>query len=177
MKQQQRTPNPNFTFDLDATLAFAALLIPKGRSVRQAWYEAASHRRWVARAIGPRRVGGIYRTHYGDVYEVLELERDRSACTKWPVTWQITVRTLGSSRIRRHCTAWDERDQVLVEPGEHLESAHLRDEIEHPAQTAAFQSAAPGYAAALAMVSRAGVPFQRLAFTMPATITATEATR
>jgi hypothetical protein len=174
MKQQQRTPNPYYRLDLDATLAFAASLIPKGRSMRQAWYEAASTRRSVARAIGPRRVGGIYRTHYDDVYEVLEL--DRGPREVWPLTWQITVRTLGENQIRRHCTPWDERDRVVVEPEEHLESVHLRQEIEHPDQTAAFQSAAPGYAAALVVVSKARVLFQRLAFTMPATIT-TEATR
>jgi hypothetical protein len=152
MKQQQRTPNPNFTFDLDATLAFAASLIPKGRSARQAWYEAATYRRWIAREIGPRRVGGIYRSYTGTVYEVLELERDRSNATVWPVTWQVTVRTLGERTIRRHCTAWDDRDQIVVEPGEHLECLHLLDEIAHPAATAAWQAAAPGYADALANI-------------------------
>jgi hypothetical protein len=181
MKQQQRTPNPNFTFDLDATLAFAALLIPKGRSVRQAWYEAASHQRWLASQIGPRRVGGIYRTYYGDTYEVLEL--DRGPRTTWPVPWQITVRTLGESRIRRHCTAWDDRDRVIATPedpecpavteawghwlaagwnahvnfGEAVELRHVLEELAHPATIQAFH---------------------RLASTAhPATITATEAVR
>jgi hypothetical protein len=177
MKQQQRTPNPYYRLDLAAAAAAAAVMTAKGRSAREAWHESASYLRWLAREIGPRRVGGVYRSYTGDVYEVLEL--DRGPRTEWPFTWQITVRTLGSSRIRRHSTAWDDRDQVLVEPGEHLESAHLRDEIEHPTQTEAFQSSAPGYAAALALVGTlAGAgAFQRLAFTMPATITATEATR
>ena len=175
MKQKQRTANPYYSFDLGAIAADAAALIARGRSAKVAWREAASHRRWLALQIGPRRVGGVYRSYTGDVYEVLEL--DRGPRKEWPVAWQITVRTLGSSRIRRHCTAWDERDQVLVEPGEHLESAHLRDEIEHPRETAAFQHAAPGYAAALALVSSLRAPGQRLAFTMPATLAATEAVR
>ena len=148
--QQPRIPNPYFTFDLAAAATEAAALMAVGRSARAAWHEAASHRGWLARQIGPRRVGGIYRSHTGDVYEVLEL--DRGPRKTWPLTWQITVRTMGSTQVRRHHTAWDERDRVLVEPGEHLESAHLLDEIEHPAATAAFQAAAPGYAAALALV-------------------------
>jgi len=176
MKLQQRTPNPYYSLDLAATAAEAAALIAPGRSAKAAWREAASRRRLVAREIGPRRVGGIYRTYTGDVYEVLEL--DRGPRKTWPVNWQITVRTVGSTRIRRHSTAWDERDRVMVEPGEHLESVHLRDEIEHPDQTLAFQSSAPGHAAALALVGRTATgAFQRLAFTMPATLTATEAVR
>jgi len=151
MKQlQQRTPNPYYSLDLAATAADAAALNAKGRSAKVAWREAASHRRWLALQIGPRRVGGIYRTYTGDVYEVLEL--DRGPRKTWPHAWQITVRTMGSTQVRRHCTAWDERDQVLVEPGEHQESAHLLDEILHPAATAAFQAAAPGYADALALI-------------------------
>ncbi|WP_042404692.1 hypothetical protein [Streptacidiphilus carbonis] len=176
MKQLQRTPNPFYSFDLAATAADATVLIGKGRSAREAWHEAASYRRWLAREIGPRRVGGVYRSYTGTVYEVLEL--DRGPRTVWPLTWQITVRTLGSTQIRRHCTPWDERDQVLVEPGEHLESAHLLDEIEHPSETAAYQAAAPGYAAALALVSRTRIPAQRRAVPMPAILTtATEAVR
>jgi hypothetical protein len=167
--QQPRTPNPYYSVDLAAIAVAAAALTAKGRSARQAWHEAASYRRWLAREIGPRRVGGIYRSYTGDVYEVLELERDRSACTEWPFTWQITVRTLGSSRIRRHCTAWDDRDQVLVEPGEHLESAHLLDEIDHPTETTAFQHAAPGYAAAVVLAVAAISQFQHLTSTLPDT--------
>lgn len=175
--QQPRTPNPYYSFDLAVTAVDAAALISLGWSAREAWYEAASHRRWIAREIGPRRVGGVYRSYTGDVYEVLALAIDQGTRRSWP-TWQITVRTLGSTEVRQHCTAWDDRDQVLVEPGEHLESAHLLFEIEHPRETEALQHAAPGYAAALALVSRttAGA-FQRLAFTMPATLTVTEAVR
>ncbi|WP_042422223.1 hypothetical protein [Streptacidiphilus anmyonensis] len=156
---QQRTPNPHFTFDLSATADFAATLIPLGRSVRAAWYEAASHRRWLARQIGPRQVGGIYRTGYsGDVYEVLEI--DHGPRSQWPVTWQITVRTVGTDHVRRHCTAWEDRDQVLAEPGPLadvvraafttpvspaalIEQGHLLDEATHPRLTAALQRLAP----------------------------------
>ena len=131
-----------------------------GKTAQQAYREAESYRRWVARQIGPRQVGGIYRTHYGDVYEVLEI--DPGPREVWP-TWQITVRTVGQDEIRRHSTAWDDRDQVLANPedrersaatetwghwlalnarwcrGEAAELRHILDELAHPATTRAFQ--------------------------------------
>ncbi|ARF83225.1 hypothetical protein ACIG0C_30185 [Kitasatospora aureofaciens] len=134
---------------------------------RRAYYCADSTRRWIARCIGPRRVGGIYRGPYaGDApYEVLAI--DPGPREGWP-TWQITVRTVGEDRIRRHCTAWDhERDVVIKQPeDENFAQAwaawqlthdpdpwtpreadspdwqHVLDEIAHPVSTAAFQKLA-----------------------------------
>ncbi|MGW4807167.1 hypothetical protein [Kitasatospora sp. NPDC004272] len=117
--------------------------------------ELAAYRRYVARQLGPQQVGGIYRCGYwGDVYEVLAIR------TESP--WQISVRTLGETRIRTHSTGWDERrDQVVAEPGaaaltvwvEHmlaapaaggalLEQRHVLDEAAHPATVAAFNELA-----------------------------------
>ncbi|MFB7672249.1 hypothetical protein ACFC26_12615 [Kitasatospora purpeofusca] len=123
---------------------------------RKAYYDAAGYRRWVARQIGPRAVGGFYRSAYSDVvYEVLAIESGPRPV--WP-TWKITVRTLGESTSRCHCAAWDERDQVVAAPGEEaltvwaehtlsrpaesdgalLEQRHLLDEAVHPAAVAAL---------------------------------------
>ncbi|MFF2080603.1 hypothetical protein ACFVXG_38295 [Kitasatospora sp. NPDC058162] len=117
---------------------------------RRAHYDAASYRRWVARQIGPRAVGGYYRSGYSDtVYEVLAIEP--GPLPGWPV-WRITVRTLGETSSRWHCSAWDERrDRVVAEPGAQaltfwaeytlaqpactgalLEQRHLLDEAAHP---------------------------------------------
>ncbi|MFF1908256.1 hypothetical protein [Kitasatospora sp. NPDC058218] len=126
---------------------------------RTAYYDAASYRRWVARQIGPRAVGGYYRSAHSDVvYEVLAVEP--GPLPGWPV-WKITVRQLGESRSYWHCTAWDERDQVVAEPGEQalkfwaehtlahpadggtlLEQRHLLDEAAHPGTVAALHQLA-----------------------------------
>ncbi|MFF2630865.1 hypothetical protein ACFVUN_34520 [Kitasatospora griseola] len=133
-----------------------ATLAPAGRA-----HDDVSYRRWVARQIGPRRVGGIYRSGYsGAVYEVVAV--DPGPRTEWP-TWQITTRILGATTTVRHCTAWEGRDRVLAEPGESalrywaehvladpaptagptagalLEQRHLLDEVAHPEQVAALQ--------------------------------------
>ncbi|MFE4604319.1 hypothetical protein ACFRKE_26095 [Kitasatospora indigofera] len=125
----------------------------------RAYYDAAGYRRWVARQIGPRAVGGFYRSAYSDVvYEVLAIEPGPRP--QWP-TWKITVRTLGESTSRWHCTAWDERDHVVAAPGEEaltfwaehtlarpasggalLEQRHLLDEAAHPATVAALHQLA-----------------------------------
>ncbi|MGW2547117.1 hypothetical protein ACWC5I_41145 [Kitasatospora sp. NPDC001574] len=130
---------------------------------RRKYYDAASYRRWVARAIGPRRVGGVYRAGYsGALYEVLAIEPGpRNA---WP-TWQMAVRTVGESELRRHCTEWDaERDQVVSQPEDESFALawaawqmthdpnpwerrevddpawqHVLDEIAHPVSTAALR--------------------------------------
>jgi hypothetical protein len=119
-----------------------------------------SYEMWVARQIGPRKVGGRYRSHYGDaVYEVLAIEPGPRST--WP-TWQITVRGEGG-QIRSHCTAWDERDQVVTEPGQAaltvwtdtgltqpaadtgalMEQRHVLDEAAHPDLVEAFRRLAP----------------------------------
>ncbi|MFE3501921.1 hypothetical protein ACFXPX_04750 [Kitasatospora sp. NPDC059146] len=113
--------------------------------------EQAAYRRYVARQLGPQQVGGIYRCGYwNDMYEVLAIR------TESP--WQISVRTLGETRIRTHCSAWDERrDRVLAEPGVAaltfwaertlaapaasgalLEQRHVLDEAAHPDTVAAL---------------------------------------
>ncbi|MFJ5927614.1 hypothetical protein ACIQF6_33965 [Kitasatospora sp. NPDC092948] len=129
---------------------------------RRAHYDADSYRRWVARQIGPRQVGGIYRSGYaGAVYEVLAIDPG-PRIGAWPV-WRITVRLLGATAAVQHCTAWEARDQVLAEPGESaltywaehildgpvltagptagalLEQRHLLDEVAHPEQVAVFR--------------------------------------
>ncbi|WP_327075618.1 hypothetical protein OG196_43630 (plasmid) [Kitasatospora purpeofusca] len=127
---------------------------------RRAYYDAASYRRWVARQIGPRAVGGYYRSHHSDiVYEVLAIEPGPRR-PAWP-TWKITVRELGASRSYWHCTAWDERDQVVAVPGEQalefwaehtlarpadggalLEQRHVLEEAAHPATVTALHQLA-----------------------------------
>ncbi|MFJ1796544.1 hypothetical protein [Kitasatospora griseola] len=132
---------------------------------RRAHYDADSYRRWVAREIGPRQVGGIYRGGYsGAVYEVVAIDPGPRA--EWP-TWRITVRTLGATRTTWHCVGWDHsRDQVVAEPGEDalrhwaehvlagpaltasptagalLEQRHLLDEVAHPGTVAALHQLA-----------------------------------
>lgn len=68
----------------------------------------------VAENIGPRKVGGRYRNHYWDqAYTVVAI--DPGPREGWPV-WQITVLNDGADAPVSHCTAWDERDEVLAEP-------------------------------------------------------------
>jgi hypothetical protein len=128
--------------------------------------ERARYRRWVACQIGPRQVGGIYRNGYSsDVYEVLAIEpgpRDT-----WP-TWRIFVRTLGTDTVRQHCTGWEDRDQVLAEPGlaaDIWRAAYSQKvtagglAVERHALDSAdrfFHQLAPGYADALALTTTNG---------------------
>jgi hypothetical protein len=64
----------------------------------------------VDQQIGPREVGGRYRSGYwGDEYEVVAI--DRNPATTW-MAWSITVRDVNGQRT--HCTAWDPtRDRVI----------------------------------------------------------------
>ncbi len=113
-----------------------------------------TYEQWAAAQIGPRKVGGRYHCFYtGEVYEVLAIEPGPRPT--WP-TWQITVRG-EDGQTRSHCTAWDERDQLVAEPeselapllaawdlahpavADHPEWRHVLDEIAHPFTTAAFQ--------------------------------------
>ena len=56
--------------------------------------------------VGPRKVGGIYRSGYsGDVYEVLHIGIGHETRIHWS-PWSITVRTVGDDWTRTHCTAW-----------------------------------------------------------------------
>jgi len=70
-----------------------------------------TYEEWVAEQIGPRQVGGRYRTYTGYEYQVLEIEPGPRPT--WP-TWRITIRGVEDGTERWHCTAWDERDQVLT---------------------------------------------------------------
>ncbi|MFD8706836.1 hypothetical protein ACFV1W_30250 [Kitasatospora sp. NPDC059648] len=84
-----------------------------------------TYEEWVAEKIGPREVGGRYRTYTGYEYTVLSIEpgpRD-----SWP-TWQITTRGVEDGAVRAHCTGWDERDQVVSGP---------RDVVDWPADAQA----------------------------------------
>ncbi len=74
-----------------------------------------TYEEWVAANIGPRKVGGRYRSGYdGGEYTVTAI--DPGPREGWPV-WQITVLHDGSDYPVSHCTAWDpQRDQVLSEP-------------------------------------------------------------
>ncbi|WP_042370527.1 hypothetical protein [Streptacidiphilus neutrinimicus] len=130
----------------------------------------ATDRRWVAAQIGPRQVGGVYRTRHGDVYEVLDIEPGPRPT--WP-TWRISVRTLGSDTVRRHCTAWEDRDQVLAEPGPAADiwrAAYTRTvapgdvACERHALDGAdwlFHQLAPGYAAAQALAATTAMEVRR----------------
>ena len=64
--------------------------------------------------VGPRKVGGIYRSGYsGDHYEVLHIGEGYAAeggtsRINWS-PWSITVRSVGGNAYgpeRTHCTAW-----------------------------------------------------------------------
>lgn len=78
--------------------------------------------------IGPRRPGMIYRSGYwGDVNTVLAVHVKvddvplRSMRTgKAAVHWEVTERTEGEKRIRRHCTSWeyDARNAILPGPAD-----------------------------------------------------------
>jgi hypothetical protein len=77
----------------------------------------------VRKAIGPRRVGGIYYTAYcGKEYRVLGLDTDDAA--RRHITWSdwaITVTDVDGPHAgvpRTHCTAWDSRDRVAQQPNE-----------------------------------------------------------
>ncbi len=140
------------------------------RPVTETW------RKHVAAAIGPRRVGGFYHCgSSGDLYEVLAI--DPGPRRAWP-SWLITVRTVGTTTVRSHCTAWDaDRDRVVVQPQGELsaewqawveqhpgglearaallatEARHDVEEIDRPGEVTAFRMLAPGYAEALAKVA------------------------
>jgi hypothetical protein len=74
-----------------------------------------TYEEWVAANIGPRQVGGRYKSGYvGGEYTVLAI--DPGPRQGWPV-WQITVHHDGWNHPVDHFTAWDpERDTVLAEP-------------------------------------------------------------
>lgn len=71
--------------------------------------------KWIAKAIGPRRVGGPYSNAYWDAaYTVLAI--DPGPRSSWP-DWEITVQFDYQEAPMTHCTAWDpRRDRVLSEP-------------------------------------------------------------
>jgi hypothetical protein len=81
---------------------------------QNAVHDEKEYRKWVAEQIGPRKVGGRYRSGYdGGEYEVVGI--DPGPRDTWPI-WEITVRrTEGRRSVEvSHCTAWDpDRDEVL----------------------------------------------------------------
>lgn len=75
-------------------------------------------------AIGPRRVGGIYRNGYLDCqYRVEEVLTGEAAWAVIPFSEYVLVEVdltgprAGRSRV--HCTAWDSRRDEIVEMPEH----------------------------------------------------------
>lgn len=72
-----------------------------------------TYEEWITTQIGPRVVGGRYRSGYGGTaYEVLAIERGPRRLGTWPV-WDITVR-YDDGRQTTHCTSWDaSRDTLL----------------------------------------------------------------
>ena len=72
----------------------------------------------IAKEIGPRVVGGIYRTPYGGYeYEVLHIGTGKESRIPW-AQWSITVRVASDSvkSVRTHCTSWDDREAVISQP-------------------------------------------------------------
>lgn len=76
-----------------------------------------TYEQWVAAEIGPRKVGGRYRTRHGYEYDVLAIDPGPRPRTQWPV-WQITTIGVQDGIQASHCTAWDEGDEVVKEPGD-----------------------------------------------------------
>ncbi|WP_043736017.1 hypothetical protein [Nocardia asiatica] len=67
----------------------------------------------VVEGIGPRRVGGVYRSYdTGSVDTVVAIET-----AAFDMPWAITVRG-EDGVLRRHCTAWDQRNEILRQPPE-----------------------------------------------------------
>ncbi|MQS17980.1 hypothetical protein F7Q99_38785 [Streptomyces kaniharaensis] len=64
-----------------------------------------TYEEWVAQQIGPRKVGGRYRTRHGYEYDVIAIDPGPRPRTQWPV-WQITVIGTEDGIKRSHCTAW-----------------------------------------------------------------------
>jgi hypothetical protein len=73
--------------------------------------------RYLAGAIGPRVVGGVYRCGYWHVeYVVLAVTPRRDDWMSWSVTEQDLTGPY-AGRIREHCTPWDaKRDAVVSLP-------------------------------------------------------------
>ncbi len=66
---------------------------------------------YIDECIGPRRVGGRYRSYYWDTeYEVLAIDRDPADTP----LWSITVKFADRSGPTQHCTPWDSRDRVVT---------------------------------------------------------------
>ena len=71
----------------------------------------------VEKCIGPRVVGGHYRSGYwGITYVVVSIDVGEDSQIPWS-DWSITERDDADGRIRVHCTAWDTKpgrpDKVL----------------------------------------------------------------
>lgn len=83
---------------------------------------------YVRAAIGPRRTGTLYYgAYWGDVNNVIAVHvkvgtvRNRHGrMVRAAVHWQITERSVGETRVRRHCTSWDydRRNYVLYGPAD-----------------------------------------------------------
>lgn len=74
---------------------------------------------WIAEALGPRQVGGRYRSGYwGDDYAVLAVRTDRDDWMRWSIT-VATDAELAEGGSRTHCTRWDpDHDSVICHPSD-----------------------------------------------------------
>ncbi|MFR9753983.1 hypothetical protein ACL02S_23490 [Nocardia sp. 004] len=72
-----------------------------------------AHPAAVMEQIGPRRVGGVYRSGYWEKeYTVLDVEP-----AAFDMPWAITVLFEDGIR-RRHHTAWNARDSIVCQPSD-----------------------------------------------------------
>jgi hypothetical protein len=88
--------------------------------------------RYVAEAIGPRRVGGVYRSGYwGITYRVEEIHTGPGGPIPWS-EWAIVATDLDGptpGRTRTHCTAWDPgADTERPDPGQRRPPPNERQE-------------------------------------------------
>jgi hypothetical protein len=77
-----------------------------------------AHERYVQEAIGPRRVGGVYRSAYwGVTYQVerILLGQDARKVIAWSDWAVVEVDLDGPTAGQRHthCTPWDDRDRIV----------------------------------------------------------------
>jgi hypothetical protein len=76
---------------------------------------------YVTEAIGPRRVGDLYRDGYGGVvYRVVAIDLGSASRIFWS-PWSITIVDVTGcipGRVRTHCTPWDRGDSILLDTAE-----------------------------------------------------------
>lgn len=85
----------------------------------------AATRRYLDKAIGPRREGGTYRSGRGYDYQVVAITRDPNEVRQllgydgsgWAIEVTVTGDDIAAGETRVHCTPWDHRrDRVISQP-------------------------------------------------------------